>query len=196
MVHKFAEKISRWNADSLKLSESERQVIEYGIEVFTDGLIKLMLLGMIGVGLGKTAEILCAVFVFCGLRYWAGGIHCKTNMGCLIAMIFISVISLYGAEMLQNVPQILKATIMIFCLVTIIWKAPGQTDYTPRLSELNERKKRKGAVIFILLLYILIFLMKDAYWKALILFSIFFEILSIIPCKGNITNFLSRRRAV
>lgn len=194
MIHKLAKKISYWNTDSLKLNECERQVVEYGLEVFMDGLGKLMILCLVGVGLDKTSSFLCVILAFCSLRYWAGGVHCKTNIGCLGAMIFISVVSVYGAELLQDIPQVVRMVVMLLCLGAVIWKAPGQTDNTPRLNEESEIMKRKGSIVCALLLYILIFLIKETYWKVLILFSVFFETLSIIPCKGNITNFLLRRK--
>lgn len=194
MIHLMATKISYWNANLLKLSDTERQVVEYGIEVFVDGFIKLMVLILLGVGLGRASESLCVIFVFCGLRYWAGGIHCKTNIGCLGAMILVLVMSVYGAEVLKDIPEIFSIIVMISCLGIIIWKAPGQTDYTPRLSKENERKKRRGAIVFVILLCIFIFLVEETYWKMLILLPMLGETLSIIPCKSNIINSIKEEK--
>ncbi len=63
-------------------SPEENEVIQYGMELFLDNIIKLIAILIIGIILGKGFETLIVLSTFCGLRLQAGGIHAKTGWGC------------------------------------------------------------------------------------------------------------------
>ena len=95
MIDRMAGKIAQWNKGILKLSEEESKVVEYGISVFLDSVFKFLVLLFISILIGKEIEFGLCLFSFCGLRYWAGGIHCSTRERCLIAMIVLCFITLW-----------------------------------------------------------------------------------------------------
>ena len=79
MIDRMAGKIAQWNKGILKLSEEESKVVEYGVSVFLDSVFKFLVLLFISILIGKEIEFGLCLFSFCGLRYWAGGIHCSTR---------------------------------------------------------------------------------------------------------------------
>ena len=52
MIQTIACYISKWNKEKLGLSENERKVIEFGMEVFLDGCVKIIVLLSIAFSIG------------------------------------------------------------------------------------------------------------------------------------------------
>ena len=102
MIDRMAGKIAQWNKGILKLSEEESKVVEYGISVFLDSVFKFLVLLFISILIGKEIEFGLCLFSFCGLRYWAGGIHCSTRERCLIAMIVLCFITLWTSLIIET----------------------------------------------------------------------------------------------
>ena len=102
MIHNCAVKISEWCSQSLGGSEEEREVIAYGLEVLLDTLVKAVVILTAGVITGKPAAFGAVLVILCSLRYWAGGVHCKTGFRCLVVMLGICFISVYGAFLLEK----------------------------------------------------------------------------------------------
>ena len=92
MIDKLANQIAQWNRRELKLTETESKVIEFGLGVFLDVCVKFLILFMISVLIGKEVEFALCLLSFCGLRCWAGGVHCPTRGTCLLAMIALLVL--------------------------------------------------------------------------------------------------------
>ena len=103
MIQAIACYISKWNKEKLGLSENERKVIEFGMEVFLDGCVKIILLLSIAFAFNRVKEFAVCLVCFCGLRYWAGGIHCKTTFRCLLAMILLCLLSVYTGEYISGI---------------------------------------------------------------------------------------------
>ncbi len=111
-MKRLAYQISVWNQKKLKLSEQERQVTEYGMEIFLDGIFKLLIILGTGAVLGRTVEFAVFLAAFCGLRCWAGGVHCRTAGRCTAAMVFICLTGLAGEWILVRIPAVFLAA---FC---------------------------------------------------------------------------------
>ena len=86
MIDKLANQIAQWNRRELKLTETESKVIEFGFGVFLDVCVKFLILFMISVLIGKEVEFALCLLSFCGLRCWAGGVHCPTRGTCLLVL--------------------------------------------------------------------------------------------------------------
>ena len=76
-------------------TESERIVITYGLELFLNNNLKLMIYLIIGSVCNIFTETVIAVLVMAVLRILTGGYHSQSDFGCLIltgSMIFIPII--------------------------------------------------------------------------------------------------------
>ena len=68
MIQTIACYISKWNKEKLGLSENERKVIEFGMEVFLDGCVKIIVLLSIAFAFNRVKEFaVCLVFADCGI---------------------------------------------------------------------------------------------------------------------------------
>ena len=65
-------------------TESERIVITYGLELFLNNNLKLMIYLIIGSVCNIFTETVIAVLVMAVLRILTGGYHSQSDLGCLI----------------------------------------------------------------------------------------------------------------
>ena len=74
-------------------NEEEQEIVQYGLELILENIGKAV--GIIGVALftGYVYQVIIAAIVFMSLRSMAGGIHCKTSLGCFLAMLLVIGIS-------------------------------------------------------------------------------------------------------
>lgn len=78
-----------------KYTESERIVITYGLELFLNNSLKLMIYLIIGSVCNIFIETVIAVLVMAVLRILTGGYHSQSDLGCLIltgGMIFFPIV--------------------------------------------------------------------------------------------------------
>lgn len=182
MIHKFAMRISFWCGNTLQITEEECLVIQYGMEVLLDGIEKVVILLIAGYLLGYPVEFVAVLSVFCSLRYWAGGTHCKTSFRCLSAMFFMCAASVYGASVLKGIDSTVLYIVMAVALGIILLFAPGQTIRNPIIEESIKRQKKLGAVVWGSLECLIICLTADAYWKWILFIPFLIEVISIVPC--------------
>lgn len=65
-------------------SREEKIVITYGVELIFNTLLKSIVYILLGMLLHQTLETVLSIFVFGFLRYFTGGVHAKTDMGCFL----------------------------------------------------------------------------------------------------------------
>ena len=146
MIDRMAGKIAQWNKGILKLSEEESKVVEYGISVFLDSVFKFLVLLFISILIGKEIEFGLCLFSFCGLRYWAGGIHCSTRERCLIAMIVLCFITLWTSLILETRGNGILVVLWGISILILLLKAPGRTKAAPLLSAKENMEKKITSV--------------------------------------------------
>lgn len=182
MIHCWSAKISYWCSNVLQLTKEEQLVIQYGIEVTLDGIVKVIVLLLAGYLMGFLIEFMAVLLFFCSLRFWAGGVHCKTSFRCLCAMFLMCLVSVYGAALLQNSAVIIFYISMVIALFLLIFFAPGETVKNPITDEAVRRKKKSGSFFWGILECICICLITDIRWKWILFIAFLIEIISIIPC--------------
>lgn len=87
----FVDKMNEYR----RYTESERIVITYGLELFLNNNLKLIIYLIIGSVCNIFTETVIAVLVMAVLRILTGGYHSQSDLGCLIltgSMIFIPII--------------------------------------------------------------------------------------------------------
>lgn len=175
MLHRAAQWITEW---SFKKSEDkeEWEVVEYGIEIFLETIIKFAALMCIGAVIGRLTETLLVLAAFSGIRISAGGIHARTSAGCTGIMLLVVVVSLIAAD---NVLIPIWGSTVCFGISTII-----VIRYSPNGSQANELldkeekiSKQKWALLTVLFFCILSI---NAQYRSLILTAVFLEMATII----------------
>ena len=85
----ISRKIGLWWLRNEGIAESQYPIVIYGIELFLNTTLKVVGILAAGAILGMFAEVLLAMTAFCGMRYWTGGYHCKTHIGCFSVMALV-----------------------------------------------------------------------------------------------------------
>lgn len=85
--------------DNINPQQEETSIaIQYGLELLLDNILKLVLILGIGLLFRKGMATVCVLLSFCVLRLQAGGIHAKSNVGCMACMLCIWGISMMGMQ--------------------------------------------------------------------------------------------------
>lgn len=182
MIHKMAKRLSCWCADDLRLADEERQIIQYGVEVFLDGIIKVVVLLITGGFLGCLLEFALSLLAFCTLRYWAGGAHCKTSARCLGAMLLMCLISTYGGKLFGDFSESIFGGIAVASYLMLFFGAPGLTEKSLYMTASQMAGKRIGALIWVSVEYGIVLAVHNVRLKWCIVIAIAIEVFSIIPC--------------
>ena len=185
MIHKCAVKISEWCNKSLGDSEEERQVVQYGVEVILDTAVKAAVILLAGALTGKLLAFAAVTAVFCSLRYWAGGIHCKTSFRCQIAMLGICFISVYGAFLMEAAGKALLWFLTAACYLGMILLEQKKTKKGGFLPDYERKKKKIGAILWLTGELILIGFIGKLWWKWVLIIPIFIETITILLCKSG-----------
>lgn len=173
--------ISGWCRRNCQLEEAEFHIVEYGIQLLLNTSVKVIIILLTGMVLGYFREVLIAMSVFSAIRYFAGGYHSRTDLGCLGIMLFICLcpIPLFRLS--------ISVSIMIWGLI-IVYSAYGIIRYAPRNSTVNPvrdpkimAKKRKGSIIACAIAVLLIVFspVNDLRW--LVAMPLFIEAITISP---------------
>ena len=136
-------------------------LITYGIEIILKNVLKYLILFLMALFLHRGKEALVMLAVFAVLRRQLGGIHCRTDTGCFLAMIVWMFLSLTCAEVIRwNFPLTVAAMI---CGGLAVWK----------------KKSRTGALTIVLLWILTLVL--DPGRQALIGIPVIGESITILP---------------
>lgn len=175
MLHRAAQWITEW---SFKKSEDkeEWEVVEYGIGIFLETIIKFAALMCIGAVIGRFTETLLILAAFSGIRISAGGIHARTSRGCTVTMLLIVVVSLIAAD--KVLIPIWGSTVCFgISAIIVIRYSPNGSQANELLDKEEKISKQKWALLTVLFFCILSI---NAQYRSLILTAVFLEMATII----------------
>lgn len=164
-------------------TQEENKVIQYGMELLLDNVIKLIAILIIGSVLGKGFETLVVLSAFCGLRSQAGGIHAKTGLGCGFSMLLVWAISISG-DIFFDIKISLLPYIYIVSMLVIVYCVPRTINIEYFTSQDKLRKKLYSIAIMTLMM-VIAFLNQPL--RELIMYPVILEVLTLLP--KNKTNF-------
>ena len=163
------------NYDDKKLLE-----IRYGLETLYLSIFKLIIIIIISFFI-HTTYYLCLLFAIYGLLRITGfGLHTKNSLQCWIFSITIfSLFPFLIKHLAINTTFLYIASLVL--LILIIIYAPADTEKRPLI---NKKKRLVYKIItsIITIIYVLImFITKNLILKKLLFFSIFLEVILILP---------------
>ncbi len=181
-------KIADWCRGILEMEESEYHIVEYGIELMLNTTWKLAGLFLIGLAIGHLQEVVVAMAVFGSVRYFAGGFHSDTDLGCFGAMLFICLcpIPLCGVEGMAA--YIISTVLVIYSLYEIVCYAPCISKVNPIRNPEILRNKRRGSLIVSVLYAVFVLVCIDVRWRWLVTIPLFLEAFSISPLCTRLTT--------
>lgn len=127
--------------------KNEVEIIEYGLQLMIESISKLLFLAVFALCIGEFKGYIEFLIIFGPIRANAGGIHCKTNVGCTIAMVSTFVAGVLLDKVRFN---IWLCTMLFAVCVTVCMKwAPSSTEVNP-ITDAKLRKKKKIICVAIL----------------------------------------------
>lgn len=182
----LSKKIVQWCEKEMELPPARQEVIQFGLEMGLESILKTLGIFVIGVLLRRVPECLAALFLFCSLRMWAGGIHCKTGMGCFLFMFIHNLASVFGAELLQKTGIGALWFLWLFIGVMTALFAPMNPVKNPIEDKGLLRRKKAGACIWVILEACFMLAVNSRRWKWIITLSVLLEVLTFLPVAKNI----------
>jgi accessory gene regulator B len=158
-------------------SPEENKVIQYGMELFLDNVIKLIVILLIGIILGKGFETLVVLSSFCGLRLQAGGIHAKTGWGCSVGVLLVWAISIL-CDIFFDINASLLPYIYVVSVSIIIYCVP-RTINIEHFSSQDKLIKKINSIIVLTLMMTVAFL--NPFLRGLIIYPVILEVLTLLP---------------
>ncbi|WP_349948230.1 accessory gene regulator B family protein [Lacrimispora sp. BS-2] len=158
-------------------SQEENKVIQYGMELLLDNIIKLIVILLIGIVLGKGVETLVVLSTFCGLRLQAGGIHAKTGLGCGFSMLLVWAISILGDIFFDIKTSFLPYIYTVSALV-ILCCAP-RTINIEHFSSQDKLKKKLYSIVVLTFIMAIAFLNPPL--RDLLIIPVTLEVLTLLP---------------
>lgn len=158
-------------------NQEENKVIQYGMELLLDNIIKLFVILLIGVVLGKGFETLVVLSAFCGLRLQAGGIHAKTGLGCGLSMMLVWALSILG-DVFFEINVLLLPFIYIVSVIIIVCCVP-RTINIEHFSSQDKLIKKIHSIIALTLMMGIAFLIPTL--RGLIIYPVILEVLTLLP---------------
>lgn len=154
--------------------------IRYGLEIIYLSITKIFVILLVSYLLGMLKETIILMIFSTPLRNYSYGIHAKKSWHCYVSSIFCFVL-LPKLIINYNLSIILRITISIYALTSMIIYAPADTHKRPIINT-NHRKKLKYTSIIITILYIfLTILINDNYICNLIYLALLIQSTAIIP---------------
>ena len=154
--------------------------IRYGLEIIYLSITKIFVILLVSYLLGMLKETIILMIFSTPLRNYSYGIHAKKSWHCYISSIFCFVL-LPKLIINYNLSIILRITISIYALTSMIIYAPADTHKRPIINT-NHRKKLKYTSIIITISYIfLTILINDNYICNLIYLALVIQSTAIIP---------------
>lgn len=160
---------------------ADKHIVEYGIQLMLNTSLKVVIILIVGNTLGHFKEVVIAMSVFGGIRYFEGGYHCKTDIGCLSVMLLASLspILFFGIEV--RIAQYIWRMIIVYSLYETIRYAPRNSKVNPIYDLQILSRKRSGSIIVVGIasIFIIIYPQNNVCW--LVVIPMFIESVSISP---------------
>lgn len=139
--------IANWCKKNGALSEEDYPIILYGIQVLLNSSLKLSGILVIAIVLHCFWTVLISVAVFCSMRYWTGGWHSKTHLGCFCTMMIPCLVPSLLMNLDGEWVAWMLGGMMIYSIYRVFRYAPCNSKVNPIEDIQCLRRKRIGSII-------------------------------------------------
>lgn len=148
ICHFLAKKITNCCICSQGDTDLEYVSVIYGMELFLETIWKTIALLLIGYATGNLTELIISICSFSILRFYAGGLHMKTSIGCFLFMVMVGLLPVYLGKVI-SLPLSIGLLILAVCYFIIRKYAPCATKNNPITDKEIRRKNNRNAQIII-----------------------------------------------
>lgn len=162
------------------INTTKLEEIMYGLESLYLSLTKLLLVITLAFALGIIKECFIFLLSYNFIRLFAFGMHASKSFICAIVSLIIFITIPILATIVE-IPFLIKISLSLFCLSSIIIYAPADTHKRPLINK-QKRNKFKWLSIIITSIYIVISLLTSYHFLAnILLLALLTETLLILP---------------
>lgn len=163
--------IANWCKKNGAVSDEDYPVVLYGIQVILNSSLKILGILLIGAFLHRLTAVLLSTAVFCSMRYWTGGWHSNSHMGCFCTMLIPCVCpSLLVGVSGEWIPWVLGC-MLVYSIYRVLRYAPCNSRVNPIEDVRILKAKRMGSVAEAAVLSMLIIFLGQEF-KLLVLFPL------------------------
>lgn len=173
--------IANWCQRNGCVSEEEYPIVLYGLQIMFNTSQKIMGILLISMVLGILWEVLLSMVIFCSMRYWAGGWHSSTHIGCFSTMLFICVCPAFLKSIEGNWAILVWVCMVLYSLYNILRYAPRNSKVNPITDEWILKRKRIGAIVECIMLVIAICACQSTELRWLMIVPLFAETVTLSP---------------
>ena len=146
LTEKFANRIAVWSLPKdQEHYEDQLEVLSYGYVLFLENAYKTLALLIIAILTHTLIRTVIIIGSFVLVRSFAGGVHCKSGLGCTACMVLVWAIGLVMGQVGISLPVVLF--MMLIIIGVIVKYAPKTTRNNPIRKEDIRKAKRRGAII-------------------------------------------------
>ena len=154
--------------------------IRYGLEIIYLSITKIFVILLVSYLLGMLKETIILMIFSTPLRNYSYGIHAKKSWHCYVSSIFCFVL-LPKLIINYNLSIILRITISIYALISMIIYAPADTHKRPIINTKHGKKLKCASIIITITYIFLTILINDNYICNLIYLALLIQSTAIIP---------------
>lgn len=154
-IEKISENISSMISEKLSLSNDEKEVIAYGLFIFIQTVISILMIAILGAVTGVFIESMIISFTAATLRKFSGGAHASSPINCaLIGMLIFVGLALFVKHTLLNLEFIYLNVFMIieyaFALYVMIKYSPKGSVNKPLKKETTRKRLKIQSIRLVL----------------------------------------------
>lgn len=131
------------------VSEEQRDIYQYGIEICVSTLIGLLIVLAIGIFSGKFIESVIFYIVFCLTRAFCGGFHARSHLLCKATLICVLILVLAVDLVLSDIENYYWFIVYLYSLIIVYAFAPIEN---PNKRLTSDDKKRCKIISIILMM--------------------------------------------
>ena len=132
------------------LGSDEKAMIRYSLEVVINTFIKLFMVYVIFLLIGKSMAFLYILVCVIGLRSFSGGLHFESFSGCVGFTLIYFLGTLTLSQLLPTTDVLIYITCFVALVITLLF-APVISPKRPKYSHKKIRRFKIASLIFILL---------------------------------------------
>lgn len=193
MVDKICDALmNRVKAKMPEVDEERAEVIRYGFELIIGEVPKIIFMLVLAAILGKFKYLLISGIIICTYRTFAGGIHLKTHIGCILGTNFLYLGNVYLSEFINfhsiYAKIVFAILVYIFSLIMIYKYVPADTDTVPILRKKDRRNKKILSLVIVTVIIIFAFFIKDRIISNMCILGVLMQTITVTGFMYKIFN--------
>lgn len=173
------------------IDKERAEIINYGLQNIIGEIPKTFILLGIAYALGIFKLAILSFFIILPYRFFSGGFHLKSHLGCIIGTSIIYCGNVYISQIISFEPYIkyiFTIAVWIFAIIMIKLYAPADTENVPILRKKDRKIKQIASYIVVTISLIISIFVKDNIISNMIIFGMLIQTCTITKIAYKLTK--------